>query len=190
LLLRGFAKFVAVVVAAGLAGAGIGVALAELAGDDSSNDASLPATQPTAARTQTTDSTTPTGTVATSTSPTKPIYRVPRVQVLSAELGQVSESTGRAFATLRVRFTNRGNRPVTIKTPVLLSGEDEVELGSAAHDAAGRLLQPVDPSESATGVLRFRLPSAVAERVTASPGARLRMGNRTVAVRLTSPSSG
>ena len=34
-------------------------------------------------------------------------------------------------------------------------------------------------------MLRFALPSAVARRVTADPGVRLRMANRTVTVTLT-----
>ena len=44
MLLRGFVKFVAVVLAAGLAGAGIGIALAELSGNDEAGMPLLPAT--------------------------------------------------------------------------------------------------------------------------------------------------
>ncbi len=187
LLLRGLGKFLAVVVAAGLAGAGIGIGLAELSGNDSPTDPVLPATtaQPTTAPAAGTRTTGTTGTVATSTSPTKPVYRVPRVQVLSAQLGPVSESTGRALVAVRVRVTNRGNRPLTIKTPALLSGEDEVPLGSDAREAAGALLRPIDPAATAPGVLRFSLPSTIAQRLTATPAARLRVANRTVTVELT-----
>ena len=188
LLLRGFGKFLAVVVAAGLAGAGIGIGLAELSGNDGPTDPVLPTTtaQPTTAPAAGTQTTATTGTVATSTSPTKPVYRVPRVEVLSAELGPVSESTGRALAAIRVRVTNRGNRPLTIKTPALLSGDDELPLGLDAREGAGALLRPIAPAASATGVLRFSLPSAIAQRLTATPAAaRLRVANRTVTVELT-----
>ena len=184
LLLRGFAKFVAVVVAAGLAGAGIGIALAELSGDDGSDELAVPATTPRTTRSQATDATTPTGTVATSTSPTKPVYRVPRVQILAAQLGPVSESTGGARVSVRVRVTNRGNRDLTITKPALISDDDEMQLARGAREAAGRLLRPIAPRSSATGVLRFDVPDAVAERLTANPVARLRIRNRTVAVKL------
>jgi hypothetical protein len=186
LLLRGLAKFVAVVLAAGLAGAGIGIGLAELSGNDATTDPVLPATtaQPTTATTTGTQTGSKT-TATTATGPTKPVYRVPRVEVLSAELDSISESTGGALVAIRVRLTNRGNRALTIKTPALLSGDDEVPLGASAGDAAGPLLKAIAVGESATGVLRFSLPGAIAQRVTANPGARLRVGNRIVTVRLT-----
>ena len=141
LLLRGLGKFVAVVLAAGLAGAAIGIGLAELSGNGQAADPALPATtaQPTTAPTTATSTTgSTTATTVTSTSPTKPVYRVPRVQVLSARLGPVSQSTGRALVAIRVRVTNRGNRPLTTKTPALLSGDDELDLGSPRATRRGR----------------------------------------------------
>ncbi len=188
LLLRGLGKFVAVVLAAGLAGAGIGIGLAKLSGNDASNDAVPPATSSTTQTTSTPTATTSTGTTATT--PAKAVYRVPRLEVLSSELGPVSESTGRAVVTVRVRFTNRGNRAVEIKTPALLSQQDEVPLDSDEREAAGALLRAIDPAQTATGTLRFDVPSAIAQRLTATPTARLRVGNRTVTVRLTAPSAG
>lgn len=174
MLLRGLAKFVAVVVVAGLAGAGIGIALAELSGNDAADTPVLPATT----------AQTSTAPASTQTTTTAAVYRVPRVRVLSAELGPISESTGRALVAIRARLTNRGNRDLTIKTPALLSGDDEVPLGASARDAAGALLRSIAPRASATGVLRFTLPGEIAQRITANPGARLRLGNRTVVVRL------
>lgn len=183
MLLRGLVKFVAVVVVAGLAGAGIGIALAELSGNDGASEPLLPATSQRAStstgRTATTTST------ATSTTAAKAVYRVPRVQIAAAQLGPVSESTGRALVAVRVRVTNRGNRPLTIKTPALLSGQDEVPLGSSARDAAGALLRPIDSGATAAGVLRFTAPSDIAQRLTANPGARLRIQNRVVVLKLT-----
>lgn len=185
LLLRGLGKFVAVVIAAALAGAGIGIGLAELSGNDGAETPLLPVTtaQTSTSGPETTTGTTPTATTSTST--TAAVYRVPRVQILSAQLGPISESTGRALVAVRARVTNRGNRDLTIRTPALLSGDDEVELGSGARDAAGALLRPIAPGQSATGTLRFNAPSAVAQRLTATPSARLRVANRTVAVELT-----
>jgi hypothetical protein len=104
--------------------------------------------------------------------------------VLSAQLGPVSDSTGAALVSIRVRFTNRGNRAVTIKTPALLSAQDEIPLGAGARDAAGALLKSIDPAKSATGTLRFDVPSEIAQRLTAATAARLRIGNRTVIVKL------
>jgi hypothetical protein len=197
MLLRGLGKFVAVVVAAGLVGTVIGIGLAKLSGDDAASDAVLPvttaATATTPERTRTATSTTPrtTSTPATSTSttsttstPSDGVYRVPRVQVVSAELGPTSEVTGRALVAVRASVTNRGNRPLTIKTPALLAGDDEVALGASARNAAGELLKPIAPGATATGALRFTVGSAIAQRLAADPAARLRVGNRTVSVTL------
>jgi hypothetical protein len=183
MLLRGVAKFVAVVVASGLAGAGIGIALSELSGNDASNEPLLPAR--TTSTSPSTTAATRTTTTATTPSAATTVYRVPRVQVLSAELGSPS-STGRALVAVRARVTNRGNRPLTIK-PALIAGEDEIPLAAAASDAAGALLKPIDPGASATGVLRFNLGAAVAQRLADAPSARLRVANRTVVVKLTPP---
>jgi hypothetical protein len=199
-LLRGFAKFVAVVLAAGLAGALIGIGLAKLSGDEATSDPVIPTTTGTVARgtstppppptaTRTTPArpapTTSTLTATTSAAqPGKPVYRVPRIQVLSAQLGAVDAVTGRALVAVSARLTNRGNKPLTIKTPVLISGADESPLGTSARDAAGALLKPIAPGSTAAGELRFTVTGAVARRLTADPGARLRLGNRTVALKL------
>lgn len=186
MLLRGLAKFVAVVVAAGLAGALIGIGLAKLSGNDSSSDPILPATTAGEATTTSTPATTGTSTTATTAAAVTPgVYRVPIVKVQSAQLGPVSDSTGRALVAVRVSLTNRGNRDLTIKTPTLLSGQDVVTLAASRRPAAGALLKPIAPGDTAEGVLRFTLASAIAQRLTATPAARLRVGNRTVAVRLT-----
>lgn len=169
LLLRGLARFVAVVLVSGLAGAGIGIALAELSANDSTTEPLLPSTSTTAAAAGTT---------------TAAIYRVPRVQVQAAQLGSISQSTGGAPVAIRVRVTNRGSRPLRITTPALVSGDDEVQLDERARSAAGPLLRAIEPGASATGMLRFTLPSSVAERVTEEPAARLRVANRTVSVTL------
>gem|GEM_PF-2058687 len=183
-LLRGVGKLIAVVLAAGLAGAGIGIGLAKLTGGDDTSAPVLPATASTAAKTtqtapRATTSKTPTG---TTTAPA--VYRVPRVEVLSAQLGPIDAATGRAQATVRVRVTNRGIGPLRISTPQLLSAQDKVPLDAAARGGAGALLRRIAVGRRATGSLRFTLPAAVAQRLTATPQARLRIARRTVALPL------
>lgn len=190
MLLRGFAKFVAVVVVSGLAGAGIGIALSKLSGDDATGDPVLPATAArastaAAAPAGTTIAKTTTATVAQPPASATTTYRVPRVQVLSAHIGTASATAARTLVTVRVRVTNRGTRALTIKTPALVSGQDTVALGASARGAAGALLRPIAPGSSATGLLGFSVSSAVAQRLTTTPVARLRVANRTITLKLT-----
>ena len=196
-LLRGFAKFLAVVVGAGVAGALIGIGLAKVSGNDSSSGPVLPTTTERAstASTETTAARTSTGTEpearTTSTSKTSTtgrrapaVVRVPRVQVLSAELGEVSgESDGRLVA-VRVRVTNRGRRPLRTSTPALLSGDDVVEMRDSARKAAQPLLRPIPVGSSATAVVRFAVPAAIGQRLVETPGARLRIAGRSVVLKL------
>jgi hypothetical protein len=202
-LLRGLVKFVAVVLAAGLAGAAIGIGLAKLSGNEATSDPVIPAstagTATTPERTATTAASTgttstparKTSTAAATTStttaaatPSDGVYRVPRVEVLSAELGPASVVTGRALVRVRARVTNRGTKPLAIKTPALLAGDVQAPLGDAARKSAGALLEPIAIGATATGVLRFTVTSVVAQRLNAKPGARLRLANRTVSIKL------
>ena len=196
-LLRGFAKFVAVVVGAGLAGALIGIGLAKVSGDDGGGGPVLPTTteQASTTSTETTESRASTGTqpatrttstskTSTSASRTPAVVRVPRVQVLSAELGEVSGESGGRLVAVRVRVTNRGRRPLTSPTPALLSGDDEVELRDSARKAAQPLLRPIAVGSSATAVVRFAVPAAIGERLAQSPNARLRIAGRAVVLKL------
>jgi len=196
MLLRGIAKLVAVVVAAGLAGAFIGVSLAKLPGDDDSIDpaltvtASTPGTStssrttPRTTSTATTTTTTPrtTTTPTTTTGTAVRVYRVPRVQVLSAQL--TTAPSGGGSVTVKVRVTNRGIGPLTIATPVLVSRTDEVRLDTARAQARP-LLRALDPGSRATGTLRFTTSPAMTQRLVASPAARLRIARRTILVKLT-----
>lgn len=192
ILLRGLAKFVAVVVAAGLAGALIGIGLAKLSGDEDSGAAALAPTTPTigggaADTTQTVPTETETTTAPrtqTQTQPTttpKRSFLVPRVQVLSARLVAVEGEDG---VTVKVKVTNRASRPLKMTGPVLISGEDEIPLDDV--DAAARpLLRTLAPDKSATGTLRFSTSPAVTQRLTDNPGARLRIATRTITIKLT-----
>jgi len=191
ILLRGLAKLVAVGVAAGLAGALIGIGLAKLSGDDNSGAAALPAgtatTSGTAARTTSTvpaeieTETTAAPTTQTTTTARRS-FLVPRVQVLSARLIPAEGEDG---VTVRVKVTNRASRPLKMTGPVLISGEDEIPLDDV--DAAARpLLRTLAPDESATGTLRFSTSPAMTQRLTDNPGARLRIATRTITIKLTS----
>ena len=71
-----------------------------------------------------------------------------------------------------------------MRSPVLLSGAEEVALGSAARAAAAPLLRSLAAGDSATGTLRFTTPGAVAQRLSAAPRARLRVAKRTVVLKL------
>ena len=184
MLLRGFGKFLAVVVAAGLAGALIGIALSKLSGDDAADEPVIAATTASPKTTASTPAATGTST-ATTAAVTPGVYRVPLVKVQSALLGPVSDSNGRALVAVRVGVTNRGNRPLTIDDPTLLSGQDVVTLAASRRPAAGALLKPIAPGATGSGVLRFTIPSAIAQRLTANPAARLKVAKRTVVLKLT-----
>ena len=191
-MIRGLLKFVAVVVAAGVVGAGVGVGLAALTGgeDDPSPAPQASSSAPGTATSSTpTTSTTPVlGTTPTrETAPAKPAL-VPRVQVLSAVLLEASTASGRdrrrARVSIRVRVTNRGAETLDLEDPQLLAGNDRVSADPRAANGAGTLLKPLASDASATGKLRFETTGAVTERLTTEGSARLGIAGRTVAVKL------
>lgn len=173
--LRGVAKLAGVVLAAGLVGAGFGIGLAKLGGDDDSGAPDVAATNAT--------QTTVTAVTATTTTTASAPYREPRFEVLSAELGTPAPDTGATRLTARVSVTNRNGYPLKSRPLVLTAGQDEIPLDSAARDGARPLLRAVGPGATATGTLRFTLPAAVAQRVRDGELARLRIANRTITLR-------
>jgi hypothetical protein len=208
-LLRGFGKLVAVVLAAGLAGAGIGIGLAQLSGDGDSSAPVLPATAgatparastSTAARPQpvagqstattarasktTATRTTTTSRTQTTAAPRRP-YLVPRVQVLSARLRGSPTATG--HVTVRVRVINRSTHPLAVAAPVLLSGNEEIPRDSASGAAVRPLLRRLAAGSSATSELRFTTPSAVTKRLSTTRHARLRIARRSIVLKLATP---
>lgn len=202
MLLRGAAKFLAVAAIAAVLGVVLGIVLSELSGDD--NVASTPTDVPTTAAERTT-ATTPTQTTArtqtsttrtqrttpprTQTTPPSTSANRPRIRVISAVLQPASTPRGRARQrarlTVRVRVTNRAAERLTSPAPMLLSGADLVGVDSNANDVAGPLLEPIAAGESATGELRFETAGEVTKRLTDVRRGRLRIANRTVAVRVT-----
>ena len=185
-MIRGLLKFVAVVVAAGVVGAGVGIGLAALTGGE---DDPSPAPQAAGTAPGTATSSTPAlgTTPARETAPAKPAL-VPRVQVLSAVLLEASTASGRdrrrARVSIRVRVTNRGAETLDLEDPQLLVGDDRVSADPRAADGAGTLLKPLASDASATGKLRFETTRAVTERLTTEGSARLGIAGRTVAVKL------
>jgi len=67
---------------------------------------------------------------------------------------------------------------------VLLEGPDAVELDSDSKDAAGALRKALEPGETASGALRFTVPSAVAQRIRATGKAQLKIAARTINLKL------
>jgi hypothetical protein len=191
-LLRSLAKFVAVVVVAGLVGAGVGIALAQLSGDDGSDTPASPAAvSATTAQTTAADGTSPTtetqprsSTAAASetTASSAATARAPTVRVLSALLGRRSYSTGRALVAVRIRVTNRAGRPLVVDGPVLLSDQDGIRPNASPSGAS--FPPTLAPGASATGTLRFIIPPGIAQRLHAKPAARLRIAKRTVVLTL------
>jgi hypothetical protein len=179
-LLRGLAKFVAVVLASALAGAAIGIALAKLSGNDTSSDPLVPSAtaRSSTARTQAAGSSSGSRTATTAG------YRVPLVDVRSAQLA--TTDAGGSHVTAKVRVTNRGARPLTIKVPVLVSQADEIPLDEE-RQLARKVLAAIPAGETASGVLRFTMSPAITQRLTERPLARLRIANRTVTLKLATP---
>jgi hypothetical protein len=199
-MFRGLGKFVVVAVVAALVGAAIGVGLAALTDSSDEPAASVPATtaaapapspatqtQPAAppppppGETQTQTETEPPTTTAT---PAKLVGPVPKVRIASATIGEPA-ANGHALVTAKVTVTNRYSAALPSETPTLISDADQVPLDTAGKKAAGPLLNTLDPDASATGELRFTLPSAVARRLRTTPTAKLRIAGRTVAMKLT-----
>jgi hypothetical protein len=192
-LLRGLLKLVAVVAVAGAVGAGVGVGLAELSGNDAET-ASVPGSPATEPASETTATAEPTQTAAAQTTataaepvPPAPKFQIPLIEVLSAEFSAPSSGSAGATVTARVRVTNRNAQPFESDPPVLLAGGDRIPL-DAAESSADELLRPVAANASATGELRFALPSKVANRLAASPRAQLAIARRAVDLELTQES--
>ncbi len=183
MVLRGLLKFLAVVLAAGAVGAGLGVALAELTGNDDSTPPAAQITSAAPTATATTPARTTTATQARTGSLT------PRVRVLSAMLYPAATPRGRARqrarVVVRVRVTSRSDETIRAQTPVLLVGPHRVRPDPGAADAAGALLRPLPPGESATGELHFDTTGSATRRLRDQRRAGLRIVERTVKVNIT-----
>ncbi len=198
-LLRGFGKFLAVVIASVVAGALLGIGLSKLTGGDEA--ASPPLASAPAPRAATSGAsgakggTGPTGakraTGATGTTgPNDDKPQSPRIRVLSSILIPATTTAGRqrrrARVAVRLRVTARDDK-VTLGPARLISGDDGLKADTNAKEAAGDLLDPIASGKSATGALRFETSGALTGRLTNRRRATLRIGDRTLSLRLTTP---
>jgi len=203
MMLRGFGKLIAIVAVAGLAGAIIGIGLAELTGDEDSTAPVATATTPAAPAvtqtvasvpvpvpvpvtpTQATPAETKTTQTSTTIEPGVPVrgFKVPRVEVLSAQIARLSNDGGTPV-TVRVRVTNRRGRALEPEDPVLLEGPDAVPLDDEAKATAGAVRKALEPGETASGSLRFTVPSAIARRIRATGEAQLKIATRTITLKV------
>lgn len=92
----------------------------------------------------------------------------------------------RARVAVRLRVTARGDK-ATLGTARLISGDDELTTDPQAADAAGDLLDPISAGKSATGELRLETAGALTARLADQKRARLRIGDRRLPLRLTTP---
>jgi hypothetical protein len=159
MLLRGVVKLVAVVAVASAAGIGLGVAIAELTGDDAAPTA--PAVAPT--------SSTPDATTTTSAASVAATGKL-RVEVLSATTDSAAQG---ARLTVRARVVNATGRAITPKPPSLLVDDRRVAVAPESSSTAAALLAPsLDTGATAEGTLRFDIPTASPSDLTT---ARVRM---------------
>lgn len=175
-------KFLAVVVVAGVVGAALGAALAKLTSQDDHPPIAPDTMSATTTATSTAADTTATSTQSRTDSPTT------RVQILSAVLYPARTARGRARQRARVvvgvRLTSPSTDTLPAQAPVLIVGASRVRADPRAADAAGTLLRPLAPRETATGELRFETTGSVTQRLAMHRRARLSIAQRTVNVKI------
>jgi len=183
-LLRGLAKLVGAVVAAGLVGLALGTALAELTGDTGS-PAGVTDGPPAAAALVTNTSTTtvpPAREEPASTQTEKPPNAV-RVRIVSAILHPAASPGGkrrqRARLSVHVRVTNRGKRRIVPSRPVLISGGVRVRT-DPSQDSAATHLRALAPGATGDVTMRFETAGAVTRRLRQQLRARMTVAGRNV----------
>ena len=114
----------------------------------------------------------------------------PRIRVLSSTFIAATTPSGRkrrrARVAVRLRVTARDDE-ATLGTARLISGADEITTDPNATEVAGKLLEPIPAGKRATGELRFETAGALTRRLADERRARLRIGGRTLSLRLTRP---
>lgn len=105
------------------------------------------------------------------------------VRVISAILHPSASSAGRnrhaARVTVHVRLDNRGDRRVTLRPPMLLSG------GAALpYDRLQFALKPLAPGAAVGARLRFEPRSAFTQRLLTERDAQLQIAGRTIPLTL------
>jgi len=202
LLLRGLAKLIAVIVVAGLVGAGLGIGLSKLSGDD---EPAGPAAEATTAVTQATTSTPAAPAETTATAPPIITTTTPRpaaaqgadddiqVTVGVAVLRLASTPSGKARNRARLRLSvtvrNRGSRRLVLPRPSLLAARQRVPSNPAA-DERGSRLGPIAAGQTRRATLQFETAGAVTEQLTTQRKARVLIGRRSSALTVSPGSAG
>lgn len=180
--LLGFAKLVALVLAAGAVGAALGTGLSSLSagggpaaleeGAGRLSDLARAGTSATATGT----------TTATTTAPADPLAQV-RVSVLDARLFTDETPSGRqaqrARLTVRVRAENSAGRRLTLPPAVLRVGSVRV-----AADASGARFDPLAAGAGQTVTLRFSLAGDATPKIVRDRRARILIAGQSVAMRI------
>lgn len=119
------------------------------------------------------------------TAPSEPVrgFKVPRIEVISTKLDPATSATATARIAARLVVTNRRGRALKAEQPKLTIGEHDVALDPKAKDDAGDLLKALDPGKSARGVVRFVVPSSVAQGLDRSTVVRLSIATRTITLK-------
>jgi len=166
ILLRGAAKLVAVLVAAGAAGILLGLAMAELTGDDAAPTPS--AAVPT--------SSTPRATTATAATTAPATTEKVRIAVRSATARPPANGAEQGSRlTVRASIENAGGRAIRTKQPELLVDDLRVAAAPESRGTGGELPAPsLADGATAAGTLRFDVPlSSPSELTTARVRVRL-----------------
>jgi hypothetical protein len=194
---RGLLKLLALVAVAGGAGAAIGMGLVALSDDEGLSAPSTATAQtapaPTgaaavAARTAATLATSPPVRVTTTTHGPPPAPAAVRLHILGAVLRPSGTPSGRrrqrARLVMRVRARNGGEKPVTLGAPILRVGRVRIRLDRAADLPRGRL-GTLAAGAARSVTLRYELSGDATPKVTRDRRARLDVGARSVALRVT-----
>ena len=173
-----------------VAGLGLGLGLSKLSGNEAESSTAVDSapTAP-AATTSAPDASGATGATGTTRSDDAK-RQAPRIRVLSSTFEPAATPSGlqrrRARVTVRLRVTARAD-DATLGTARLISGDDELEADPNAAEAAGKLLDPIPAGTRATGELRFETAGALTDRLANQRRATLRIGDRSLPLRLTTP---
>ena len=190
LWLRGLLKLAVVVLVAGAGGMALGIAIAEVTGDD---DPPSVATQGPTATSEANEAAGPTTSAPAPTTTTRaasdqdPLEQV-RVTVGSAVLHPARTPSGqvrnRARLGVRVTVVNRGPERVVLERPSLLAARQRVPTNAAA-DAPGTRLGPIGAGQTVKVTLQFETAGAVTEQLMTTKRARVLVAGRSSPVTVT-----
>lgn len=183
MLLRGLAKFIAVVAVAALGGLALGTALAKLSGNSDSSTGTADGPTTTSHPTATPAATTATVTTVTTGTTSDDVL----VLVVSAILHPASSPSGkqrqRARLSVHVRVTNRSRRRLVLSRPVLVSGNARVKT-DPRQDTLATNLQALAPGASGDVTLRFETAGTVTTGLQQELRARLTIAGKHLTARV------